>query len=93
MKQRNDFYENMQNVTASYLFYDENGYDYELVKDQIYLFDGNIGEIKKGFDDDFYYVSEICGSGLYVADVPVSEAFRLGDAAVMVGSAEVAVEQ
>ena len=92
MKQQNEFYENMQNVTASYLFYDENGYDYELAKDQIYLYDGNIGEIKKGFDG-FYYVSEICGSGLYVADVPLSEAFRLGDAAVMVGFVEVAVEQ
>ena len=35
MKQQNEFYENMQNVTASYFFYDENGYDYELAKDQI----------------------------------------------------------
>lgn len=35
MKQQNEFYENMQNVTASYLFYDENGYDYELAEEQI----------------------------------------------------------
>ena len=35
MKQQNEFYENIQNVTASYLFYDENGYDYELAEEQI----------------------------------------------------------